>query len=124
MGPKMDPKSKKNGIENKSDFKTKLEGRMPRSEGKTWTGPAPLGASHMRARSFLKTKNQGKKGQKEERNKGRKEEKKKGRRDERKKRRDEGMKGMKGRKEERKKERKEGKRDLSRHGPEARRIYF
>ena len=27
MAPKMDPKSKKKGIKNKSDFKTKLEGR-------------------------------------------------------------------------------------------------
>ena len=53
--PKMEAKSKKNGIKNKCDFMTKLEGRMARSEGETW----PVGASHMRARSFRKTKNPG-----------------------------------------------------------------
>ena len=70
MGPKMEPKSKKNGIKNKSDFKTKLYGRMSAKEGVTWTGPAPLGAPHMRARSFLKTKNQSIKGRRDQRMRG------------------------------------------------------
>ena len=78
----MEPKSKKNGIKNKSDFKTKLEGRMARSGPRTWPGQAPLGASYMRARSFLKTKNQsinqpinqGKKGPKDEGMNGRRDE--------------------------------------------------
>ena len=44
LGPKMEPKSKKNGIKNKSDFMTKLYGRKSAKEGVTWTGPARLGA--------------------------------------------------------------------------------
>ena len=43
----MEPKSKKNGIKNKSDFKTKLEGRITGSGPRTWPGQAPLVASHM-----------------------------------------------------------------------------
>ena len=62
LGPKMEPKSKKNAIKNKSDFKTKLEGRRSGSGPRTWTGQAPLGAPNMRARSFFKTKNQSTKG--------------------------------------------------------------
>ena len=50
MAPKMEPKSKKKGIKNKNDFKTKLEGR-PAVIGPRNVALEPLLAHpHMRAR--------------------------------------------------------------------------
>ena len=116
LGAKMGPKSKKNGIKNKSDFMTKLYGRRSRKEGVTWTGPAPLAAPHIRARSVPKNKestNQGKKGPKDERMNGWRDEWMKGWRD---------AKWMKGWMDEEMKGWRDDKRDLTRHGPKARRI--
>ena len=50
MAPKMEPKSKKNGIENKSDFKTKLEGRTGANGPRNVALEPPLAHPHMRAR--------------------------------------------------------------------------
>ena len=58
MGPKIDPKWKKNGIEKQSDFKTKLHGRISGIDPRTLPGQAPLGASHMRVHSLKEEINQ------------------------------------------------------------------
>ena len=42
MAPKMEPKSNKKGIKNKSDFKTKLEGRPGRKRTRTPPGAPPI----------------------------------------------------------------------------------
>ena len=55
MGTKMDPKSKKNGIENKSDFKTKLEGRPRVKSNRNVAWEPPLAHLRMRAWSIKKT---------------------------------------------------------------------
>ena len=48
MAPKNELKSKKKGIKNKSDFKSKLEGRPSRKKGRNvaWESPwrTPIGA--------------------------------------------------------------------------------
>ena len=50
MAPKMEPKSKKKGIKNKSDFKTKLLGRINANEPRNVALEPPLAHPHMRAR--------------------------------------------------------------------------
>ena len=50
MAPKMEPKSKKNGIENKSDFKTKLYGGMSMIRPSNVAVEPPLAHPHTRAR--------------------------------------------------------------------------
>ena len=55
LGPKMDQKSKKSGIENKSDFKTKLESRPGAKRPRPVALEPPLAHPHMRAWSIKKT---------------------------------------------------------------------
>ena len=50
MAPKMEPKSKKTGIKNKSDFKTKLYGGMSVIRPSNVALEPPLARPHMRAR--------------------------------------------------------------------------
>ena len=50
MGPKMDQKSKKNGIENKSDFEMMLYGGISRIGPRNVAVEPPLAHPHMRAR--------------------------------------------------------------------------
>ena len=87
LGPKIDPKWKKNGIEKHNDFKTKLAARTPGVDPRSLPRQLPLAAPHMRALSSqsigVRTKREERRrAKKEERTKreeeGRKEESKKG----------------------------------------------
>ena len=77
MGPKIDPKWKKNGIKKQSHFKTKLAARTPGVDPRSLPRQPPLAAPHMRALSSqnnrVRTKRE-EEGKKEERKKGRREE--------------------------------------------------
>ena len=77
MGPKIDPKWKKNGIEKQSDFKTMLTEGTTTKSSRTLPRQPPLAAPHMRALSSqnnrVRTKRE-EEGKKEERKKGRREE--------------------------------------------------
>ena len=50
LGPKIDPKWKKNGIKKHSDFQTKLEGRPSRKKGRNVAVEPPLAPPTLRAR--------------------------------------------------------------------------
>ena len=104
MGPKIDPKWKKNGVKKQSDFETKLAARTPDIGPRTLPRQPPLAAPPYAHALFPKQS-----GQDEEvrtkREEGRREERKKGRR------------GKKDKREE------NHVGDLTRQGPEARRIF-
>ena len=71
LGPKIDPKWKKNGIKKQSDFKTKLAARITGVEPRSLPRQPPLAAPHMRA---LSSQNNRVRTKREERRRGKKEE--------------------------------------------------
>ena len=78
MGPKIDPKWKKNGNKKQSDFKTKLAARTPGVDPRSLPRQPPLAAAYMRALSSqnirVRTKREERRGKKKEGKKGRREE--------------------------------------------------
>ena len=71
LGPKIDPKWKKNGIKKQSDFKTMLTGGTTTKSSRTLRRQPPLAAPHMRA---LSSQNNRVRTKREERRRGKKEE--------------------------------------------------
>ena len=78
MGPRIDPKWKKNGIEKQSDFKTKLAARTPGVGPRSLPRQRPPGGPPYARALFPKQSGQDEEGRRRE--EGRKEERKKGRR--------------------------------------------
>ena len=78
LGPKIDPKWKKNGIKKQSDFKTKLAARTTDIEPRSLPRQPPLAAAYMRALSSqnirVRTKREARRGKKKGRKEGRREE--------------------------------------------------
>ena len=79
MGPKIDPKWKKNGIEKQSDFKTKLAARTTGVGPRSLPRQRPPGGPPYARALFPKQTGQDEEGR-EKREEGRNEERKKGRR--------------------------------------------
>ena len=74
MGPKIDPKWKKNSIEKQSDFKTKLAARTPGVGPRSLPRQRPPGGPPYARALFPKQSGQDEEGRKTKREEGRKDE--------------------------------------------------